>query len=109
MLYRDIHGAAKRRWAGEGKRFAMAFSAFGHGIYSEYCRRAAIDGEERAMAALELGAAENCTQAWQPAAGAVQFLLQGIQSRPEAAGVICSIICTVGGLTRAEHLSNRSR
>ena len=53
MLYRDIQGAGKRRWAGKGKRFAMAFSAFGHGIYSEFSRRAATDGEERALAGLE--------------------------------------------------------
>ena len=53
MLYRDIHGAGKRQWAGEGKRCAMAFSAFGHGIFSEYSSRAAIDGKERALAALK--------------------------------------------------------
>ena len=67
QLYRTILGAKKRRWAGEGKRYAVAFSAFGHGIYSEFSRRAAFEGEERALAALEqkrlsivAGAAANC-------------------------------------------------
>ena len=62
------------------KRYAMAFSAFGHGVYNEFSRRVATEGEERALAALE--------QEWlnivarrgsQLHSGAVQLVLQSVQ------------------------------
>ena len=88
QLYRTILGTKKRRWAGEGKRYAMAFSAFGHGVYNEFSRRAATEGEERALAALEQEPAQHRCQAGQPTAGAVQLVLQSVQGRAEAAFMI---------------------
>ena len=66
--------------------------------FSEYSRKAATEGEDRALAALE-----HSVQAWQPAAGTVQHVLEGVQSWVDLTGRIAMLMSGVCSVSSQEN------